>query len=163
VTFQYNESYGNHTRTATDVGGFNFDWDTTNSLMQYNYAHDNDGPAFLPGAGSHVNSGNVIRYNISENDGRRNGRAAIHLWRHATGDEKRARVGTRYQGNPKRTGVGSGGTVGNAGLLSARAGYKLVSTSPRINRAISPPIQLTAAVVDFVGNSTTKGGKYDIG
>jgi hypothetical protein len=51
VTFQYNEAYNNHTRTTTDGGGFNFDWDTTNSTMQYNYSHGNDGPAFLLGAG----------------------------------------------------------------------------------------------------------------
>src|SRR5207244_4109173 len=26
ATFQYNESYNNHTKTSTDGGGFDFDW-----------------------------------------------------------------------------------------------------------------------------------------
>ncbi|HYO08533.1 MAG TPA: right-handed parallel beta-helix repeat-containing protein [Tepidisphaeraceae bacterium] len=79
VTFQYNESYGNKTRTISDGGGFDFDWDVSNSVMQYNYSHDNDGPGYLLYAGSHKSRGNVIRYNVSENDGRKNGKAGIQL------------------------------------------------------------------------------------
>jgi hypothetical protein len=52
----------------------------TNSVMQYNYSHGNDGPGYLFAAGYHYNTGNTVRYNISENDGRKNGRAAIQLW-----------------------------------------------------------------------------------
>jgi hypothetical protein len=48
--------------------------------MQYNYSHGNDGPGYLLGAGYHYNVGNTLRYNISENDGRENGRGGIHLW-----------------------------------------------------------------------------------
>ena len=50
--------------------------------MQYNYSHENDGPGFLlcqyPGARS--NTGNIVRYNISQNDARRNSVGAIHLY-----------------------------------------------------------------------------------
>jgi hypothetical protein len=84
VTFQYNESYDNRTTSTTDGGGFDFDWDVTNSVMQYNYSHGNDGPGYMLGAGSHANSGNVIRYNVSENDGRKNGRGGIYLWGNVT-------------------------------------------------------------------------------
>jgi hypothetical protein len=42
-------------------------------------------------------------------------------------------------------------------------GYKLQSTSPLINRGVTPPNTLAAAIVDFFGDSTPKGGKYDIG
>jgi hypothetical protein len=80
VTFQYNESFNNKTFTSTDGGGFDFDWDVTNSTMQYNYSHDNHGPGYLDAAGSHVGNNNTIRYNISQNDARRNGRGAIELW-----------------------------------------------------------------------------------
>jgi hypothetical protein len=79
IVFHHNESYGNRTRTISDGGGFDFDWDVHNSVMQYNYAHDNDGPGFLIYAGSHSSSGNVIRYNVSQNDGRKNGKAGIQL------------------------------------------------------------------------------------
>ena len=85
ITLQYNESYNNNTKTSTDGGGFDFDWDVTNSTMQYNYSHNNAGPGFILAAGTHVNSGNVVRYNVSENDGRKNGRAAIQLWGNVSG------------------------------------------------------------------------------
>src|SRR5262249_43493202 len=48
-----------------DVGAFDFDAAVTNSVMQYNYSHDNDGPAWLNYADA---SNNIIRYNISVND-----------------------------------------------------------------------------------------------
>jgi len=53
----------------------------TNSLMQYNYAHDNDGAGYLlcQYAGASVWSGNTIRHNVSINDGRKNGYAGIHV------------------------------------------------------------------------------------
>jgi hypothetical protein len=79
VTFQYNEAYGNKTKAISDGGGFDFDWDVTNSVMQYNYSHGNDGPGFLLYAGSHISRNNVIRYNVSENDGRKNGKAGIQI------------------------------------------------------------------------------------
>jgi Right handed beta helix region len=79
IVFSRNESYNNKTRTISDGGGFDFDWDVHNSAMQYNYSHDNDGPGFLIYAGSHAATGNVIRYNVSQNDGRKNGKAGIQL------------------------------------------------------------------------------------
>jgi hypothetical protein len=44
VVIQYNESYSNKTGAIPDGSGFNLDGGTTNSVLQYNYAHDNDGP-----------------------------------------------------------------------------------------------------------------------
>jgi hypothetical protein len=87
VTFQYNESYDNRTKAISDGGGFDFDWDVNNSVMQYNYSHGNDGPGFLFYAGSHGNNNNTIRYNVSENDGRRNGKAGIQLGGNVTNAE----------------------------------------------------------------------------
>lgn len=84
VTMQYNESYNNRTATDTDGGGFDLDWDMNNSIMQYNYSHGNAGPGYMLGAGPTAGNGNVIRYNISENDGRKNGKSAIQVWGNVT-------------------------------------------------------------------------------
>ena len=72
VTFQYNESYHNLT-SSSDGDGFDFDGGTINSLMQFNYAHDNQGAGILSWefSGARPMSGNVIRYNICQNDGLR--------------------------------------------------------------------------------------------
>jgi len=82
IVFQFNESFGNRT-TRVDGDGFDFDGGVTNSVMQYNYSHDNDAAGFLlaqyenaPFAMENI----VIRYNISENDCRKKPYGAIHLW-----------------------------------------------------------------------------------
>ncbi|MEK7950638.1 right-handed parallel beta-helix repeat-containing protein [Luteolibacter soli] len=71
IVFQYNEVYGTQT-LGGDGGGFDFDIGTTNSVMQYNYSHDNDGAGFLlyGVADPEASTGHVIRYNVSYNDGR---------------------------------------------------------------------------------------------
>jgi hypothetical protein len=82
VTIQFCESYGNRTGGAADGGGFDLDGGVTNSIMQYNYSHDNDGAGYLVwnyGGAIHPLSGNVIRYNISENDGRRHKYGGVHV------------------------------------------------------------------------------------
>lgn len=73
IAIQYNESYNNKT-SGGDGGGFDLDQNVTNSVMQYNYSHGNDGAGYLlyDGDGTGVwNQNNVVRYNISQNDGRR--------------------------------------------------------------------------------------------
>ncbi|MDF2438412.1 MAG: right-handed parallel beta-helix repeat-containing protein [Bacteroidota bacterium] len=74
LTIQYCESYKNSGGSGCDGLGFDFDGGVTNSLMQYNYSHDNDGAGYLLGQYSDARpwSNNVVRYNISENDGRTN-------------------------------------------------------------------------------------------
>lgn len=83
IVFQYNESYGNRT-IGVDGDGFDFDGGVTNSVMQYNYSHDNDAAGFLlaqyafaPQPMKNI----VIRYNISENDCRKKDYGAIHVWK----------------------------------------------------------------------------------
>jgi hypothetical protein len=79
---QHNESYANKTGGTKDGGGFSLDQGTSNSLLQYNYSHDNAGAGLLlahrPDDLAH--SGNVVRYNVSHNDGRRNNFASLHVW-----------------------------------------------------------------------------------
>src|ERR1019366_308590 len=43
VVLQYNEVYSNHTAGPRDGDGMGFDINTVNSIIQYNYVHDNDG------------------------------------------------------------------------------------------------------------------------
>lgn len=82
VIIQFCESHHNRTMdSSADGGGFDFDGGVTNSIMQYNYSHDNDGSGYLLWmyrGSPHVFRGNVVRYNISENDGRKHGYGAIH-------------------------------------------------------------------------------------
>ena len=83
VTIQHNESYNNNTSSTSDGGGFDLDGGVTNSIMQYNYSHNNAGPGYLLAqfSGARPFSNNVIRYNISENDVRKGSYyGAIHLW-----------------------------------------------------------------------------------
>lgn len=82
VTIQHNESFNNRTGGTTDGDGFDLDQNVSNSVMQYNYSHDNDGAGYLlahrPNNQNHT--GNVVRYNISENDARKNNYAAIDVY-----------------------------------------------------------------------------------
>jgi len=89
VLIQHNESYGNRTNGPADGGGFDLDQNTRNSTLQYNYSHGNDGPGFLLAhAPSNTNhSGNTVRYNVSQNDGRKNSAAAVVIWGRTIGAE----------------------------------------------------------------------------
>jgi hypothetical protein len=79
VTIQHNESYHNRTGGPTDGDGFDLDQNVSNSTLQYNYSHDNDGAGYLlyTGQSNSAWTGNAVRYNITQNDGRKNGYAAV--------------------------------------------------------------------------------------
>lgn len=72
VVFQYNESHHNSTGAGSvDGDGFDFDGGVTNSVMQYNYSHDNNGAGFMLyefGAPRGTNQNNTVRYNVTQND-----------------------------------------------------------------------------------------------
>jgi len=75
-------SVGNRTGGKFDGGGFDFDGGVTQSVMQYNYSAENDGAGYLVfdfGAAPFTLTDNVVRFNISENDGRKNGYAGIFV------------------------------------------------------------------------------------
>jgi hypothetical protein len=82
ITFQYNESYSNKTGESSDGDGFDFDQNVSNSLMQYNYSHNNDGAGYLLAHSPNnlIATNNILRYNISENDGRKAIYGAITVW-----------------------------------------------------------------------------------
>jgi len=81
VVIQHCESFGNKTKGA-DGGGFDIDGGSEGCLLQCNYSHDNDGPGLMVytyAYASHTDRGNVVRFNVSENDCRKS-RAYAGLW-----------------------------------------------------------------------------------
>ncbi len=65
IVIQYNEAYGNLGAGGKDRGGFDADYNCLNTLIQYNYSHDN---LWFCGIMKRPNRNVVIRYNISSND-----------------------------------------------------------------------------------------------
>jgi hypothetical protein len=70
---QFNEVYG--MKGQRDGLGFDSDWNNRNTVIQYNYSHDNQGGFLLicndgsqKAEDSVGNVGTVVRYNISQND-----------------------------------------------------------------------------------------------
>ena len=82
AVIQFNESHHNRTGSSKDGGGFDLDGGVRNSTVQYNYSHHNDGPGYLLAQfdGARAFYGNVLRHNVSVNDGRKNRYGGIHLW-----------------------------------------------------------------------------------
>ena len=80
VLFQDNEVHDNHSQTEEDEGGLAFGRWTTNSIMQYNYTHDNDGYGYMlesNGLTQLMPENTIIRFNISENDSRQSRYGAL--------------------------------------------------------------------------------------
>jgi hypothetical protein len=82
VVIQFCEAYENKTGNKADGGGFDLDGGCVYCTMQYNYSHDNHGAGYgiYQYGGAREFKGNIIRYNISENDGRNNRHGGINLW-----------------------------------------------------------------------------------
>jgi hypothetical protein len=86
VVMQLNESHHNRQNgKGSDGGGFDLDGSTTDSIVQYNYSHDNDGAGVLLAQFQGARQGgvfkdNIVRYNVSERDAQRGEYGAITLW-----------------------------------------------------------------------------------
>ncbi|HAY32514.1 MAG TPA: right-handed parallel beta-helix repeat-containing protein [Ignavibacteria bacterium] len=81
IHVRYNEVYG---IKANDVDGDAIDFDngSDSCIAEYNYTHNNDGAGFLI-SGENNGSGsdnNIIRYNISKNDGLKNNFGAVKIY-----------------------------------------------------------------------------------
>ena len=87
VVIQSNESYGN-LAGHKDGDGFDLDGGTTDAVLQDNYSHDNAGSGILlcQFAGASPWADNVVRYNVSQNDGGPLNYPAIDLWAASTTD-----------------------------------------------------------------------------
>jgi hypothetical protein len=73
TVIQFNEVYG--VRGQRDGEGFDSDWNSRNTIIQYNYSHENEGGFLLicndgsqAPADTAGNVGTIVRYNISQND-----------------------------------------------------------------------------------------------
>jgi len=81
LLIQFNVSCRNRTAGGHDGGGFDLDGGVSNSCVQYNLSFENDGAGYLL---THFSFGrphvkNIVRRNVSWNDGRRNSAAGIKL------------------------------------------------------------------------------------
>ncbi|MBC8008976.1 MAG: right-handed parallel beta-helix repeat-containing protein [Burkholderiales bacterium] len=107
IVIQHCESYDNRT-SGGDGGGFDLDQNTSNSTIQYCYSHNNAGAGYLiyDGDGGTVkNTGNVVRYNISQNDGRRNNYPASAIFADGSVENLKVYGNTFYMNPPSGTSV----------------------------------------------------------
>ena len=73
ITIQYNEVYNMQPSSFTkgcDWAAYDLDAGVSNSVLQYNYSHNNFGPGLLLFVANHATAWgpNTVRYNVSEND-----------------------------------------------------------------------------------------------
>ncbi len=79
IRIDHNVSHGNRTgnhKNTKDGGGFDLDGGVSDSVMEHNLSYDNDGAGFMVYNyfdAPHEFKNNVVRFNTSLNDGRRNG------------------------------------------------------------------------------------------
>ncbi len=83
ITIQH--CYAHHNKTSArgkDGGGFDFDGGIRYSVMQYNLSAFNEGAGYgiFQYAGATEWAANILRYNISYNDGSKNSRSGIFMW-----------------------------------------------------------------------------------
>jgi hypothetical protein len=70
---QFNEGYSTHSYSY-DGGVFDIDWGSTNTTIQYNYAHNADGYCVAVfGAHNVTTSNSIVRFNVCSNNGRKPG------------------------------------------------------------------------------------------
>jgi hypothetical protein len=83
ITIQYCYAHDNKTsEKGKDGGGFDLDGGVTNSVVQYNLSANNEGAGYglFQYYGATEWKNNMVRNNISYNDGRKNGQAGFLMW-----------------------------------------------------------------------------------
>jgi hypothetical protein len=82
IVIQFSESHHNKAGLLKDGGGFDIDGGSQYCTIQYCYSHDNEGAGFALVEYGSANEfiGNTIRYNVSQNDGRKNSFSGILLF-----------------------------------------------------------------------------------
>jgi hypothetical protein len=81
VVIAHNESYDNRAGGNYEGGGFSFEDDTTESVLEHNYSHGNAGAGYtLRQSTLGESAGNAVRYNLSQDDGRRNQYGAVEVY-----------------------------------------------------------------------------------
>lgn len=163
VIIQYCESHHNRTGGRADGGGFDFDGGTTNSVLQYNYSHDNDGPGYLICSyknAPHTFNNNILRYNISVNDGqKRQSYGGILFW---TGSPKDDPIhNTQIYGNTVYSSSGPAISFWQKkGIYNTKVSNNLFITANNQKLLEGNPDKSMAT---FAGNAYwAVDGKYDI-
>ncbi|MBB4661651.1 right-handed parallel beta-helix repeat-containing protein [Conexibacter arvalis] len=144
VTIERNESYRNRSGPGgRDGDGFDLDGGTIGCVVQHNYSHDNDGAGFMvynwTGA-PHEVRGNVVRFNISQDDSRRGGLPAILV-----GNDGSSNAGTRVHNNTVYLSPPPGGrpaAIGVYGTTSALVANNVLYTTgglPLVDAAADQP------------------------
>ncbi len=161
VIIQFNISNNNKSGSNKDGGGFDFDGGTTNSIMQYNYSYQNQGPGYLLAQfggvyGAPPYHDNVFRYNISYNDGRGNNGGFL-LWAGASISNIDIYGNTIYL-TPPATGTPTPVRVFNGNYSNVRVRNNIFMTAPGLQLIRSNP-NLSSQML-FQGNAywTTDGG-----
>jgi len=160
VIIQYCESHHNRTGGRSDGGGFDFDGGTTNSIMQYNYSHDNDGPGYLIYSykkAPHTFNNNILRYNIGVNNGQKNNRWGINI---ATGSPKDDPVhNTQIYGNTIYASISPAISIDRQGIYNTKVFNNLFITANNQKLVAKHPDKSGAT---FAGNVYwAVDGKYD--
>jgi hypothetical protein len=160
VMIQYCESHHNRTGGRSDGGGFDFDGGTTNSIMQYNYSHDNDGPGYLIYSykkAPHTFNNNILRYNIGVNNGQKNNRWGINI---ATGSPKDDPIqNTQIYGNTIYSSTRPALAINSNGIFNTKVCNNLFITANSQELLIGNPDK---SMVLFAGNVYwSVDGKYD--
>ena len=71
TVFQFNEArFTKANVDDRDAGGLDSDYRTKNTIIQYNWLHDNDFGMLITGGGGVFNDNTVVRYNVIERDGK---------------------------------------------------------------------------------------------
>lgn len=124
VVLPDNESWRNGANGAAGGAGYALDAATTDSVIQYSYTHDNDGPgiSLAQGTGSDRWGGNVVRYIVSENDARANGFGAI-----TAGTLGGPFDGCDLVGNTVYISPAAADTVSAVSLTSGSSGFQFVN------------------------------------
>ena len=162
IIIQHCESHHNRA-LAGDGGGFDFDGGITNSIMQYNYSHDNDGTGFMICSIPYNNapqsySNNTVRYNITVNDGQKNNYKGISLWTRSP--EKSPIYNTQIYGNTVYSSISSAIAFGvKEGIHNTKVFNNLFVTANNQKLVEGNPDKTMAT---FSGNVYwAVDGKYD--
>jgi len=161
VIIQYCESHHNRTGGYGDGDGFDFDGGTTNSILQYNYSHDNDGAGYLIWSyknAPHTFNNNILRYSISVNDGQKsNYYRGIVV---GTGSPKNDPIhNTQIYGNTVYASISPAIFIGKAGIYNTKVCNNLFITANNQKLLVGNSDKST---VTFAGNAYwAVDGRYD--
>ena len=162
VIIQHCESHHNRTGKG-DGGGFDFDGGTTNSILQYNYSHDNDGAGYFICSyknAPHMFNNNIVRYCISVNDGRKRQHGAITFW---TGSPIEDPIhDTQIYGNTIYNSISSAISFGRKGIYNTKVFNNLFVTANN-QKLVDVEGSLDKSTATFAGNAYwAVDAKYDI-